>query len=548
MTGQTVGIDFGTSTTLVAVCEAGGEPRVLPLGRATPWLPSVAGLSDDGSLVVGEEALRLALRRQVRSIKASVTGGAATVTVDGIEIEAKTVMKAVLAEALRRAVQAQPSLLNSSRVFLGCPALWTGTERRLLADVAYELGLDVDVADIIDEPVAAGLHSVHSRWLQGTNLLSGRTVVFDAGGGTLDVAFLDVAHGQIDDFTVLSAEGIPISGDAVDSAVTAHLLDRLQTDRDLETAHMLLRLRATELKEALSAVTERTMALGSPFDLMVSLTRPKLEELFSPQMERSAKLVISAVRGSLLRTVQVPSPTEIRATRWDQLADPVLHVILVGGLSQMPIIATRLRSIFKNASVGVVERPQESVVLGLAMGDRLNRLNLPRPPVNFVVDFGFETGASGRALAEWEQANKYVYRAFSPLYQWHQLILGETHLRHTRALPYPPGQVGTLDCTIRCEGSDRAKTPLRFRVSGHDVGSGAGIRISHSKQVPATFSLFTNGDLLVTGSKGEQFKARVERWPNLRGPNHDYQREIELTDRSSGEYPSRLAMDDWRFQ
>ena len=157
MKQHSVGIDFGTSTTLIAVSDDSGDARIIPIGQTTPWMPSVAALDSTGALVVGEAALAVDPRRQIRSIKARVTQGDTAVEVDGVHLDARSVMIAILGEALRRAEAAMPGAIRNLRqVYLGCPALWNGAQRRLLADVAHELGLPVDVADIIDEPVEIG--------------------------------------------------------------------------------------------------------------------------------------------------------------------------------------------------------------------------------------------------------------------------------------------------------------------------------------------------------------------------------------------------------
>jgi len=510
-------------------------------------------LDPGGQLVVGEAALALDLRMQIRSIKAAVTAGRDSVMVDGQSLDARMVMKALLSEAIGRAERAMPNLRNTSKIFLGCPALWDGTQRRLLADVVHELGIDVDVADIIDEPVAAGLHSLLSRVLKGGVAPSGKTVVFDAGGGTLDVAYLDVARDKVDDFTVLSAEGIAVSGDALDESIAEHLAPRISDIEDRQKAALLLVARSRELKEGLTRDKSRTVALGGGFDVQLQLNRTQLEELFEPQLAKSVSLTQSAVRGSLLREHQTPSPDAIRRHDWKDLARPIRHVVLVGGLSQMPVIRSRLAEVFPEATVTLADSPQESVALGLAMGGRLNRLNLPRPPVSFVVEFGPPELIKQHKLEQWAQTHRYVYNAFSPLYFWEQVIRGETRLGYSRELPFPDGVSSELEITIRGESPDRSREPLELRIKQTnttellDSGVARGVTTGHSWNRKARFTLYTNGDLVINGSKGEIFKFRVQRWPILRGKGHDYSREIMLEHVSTEPWGSKLRYDDWRF-
>lgn len=556
MEQHAVGIDFGTSTTLIAVSDHAGEARVIPIGETTTWMPSVAALDPSGSLVVGEAALAVDPRRQIRSIKARLTQGEIMIEVDGVQLEARVVMKAILGEALRRAEVAVPGAIrHTSQVFLGCPALWTGAQRRLLADVVHELGLLVDVADIIDEPVAAGLNAVHSSLLKGQLRLEGRVVIFDAGGGTLDVAYLDVQRHPEEEFTVLSADGIPISGDAVDERVANRLSPALARLDDRSLAEALLRLRARELKEALSHDERRSIVLGGGYDVLLEMSRVELEDVFGPQLGQSVGATRSTVRGAEIRSAQAPSPAEIRAVPWTEVARPVSHVVLVGGLSQMPVIADRMRQEFTSATVSLVDSPQESVALGLALGSRLNRLNLPRPPVSFIVEFGPRDVIESLGLQQWAIGNREIYNAFTPLYRWSDIQIGRSPLGFRYEIPFPPGVNRSLRIRIRCEAPTRERTPLRLRFrqmnddSILDEGDDEWIEVSHDAHRPARFSLYVNGDLVVTGSNGETWECRVDKWPVLRGLLHDgeEERRLEVSLRQRKPYGSSLEVDDWRY-
>jgi hypothetical protein len=542
---RVVGIDFGTSTTLIGDRARAGRPRPIPIGADTAWLPSVIGVNDAGNLVVGEEALALRANRMLRSIKSRITLGETTVDVAGHSVDVRTGVLALLREARDRANRIEPRLMTDAKVFLGCPALWTGTERRILADVAQEVGFDVDVADVIDEPVAAGLAWVHDRWATAAERPSGQVLVFDAGGGTLDVALLDVKGRETPEITVLSAEGVSQSGDAVDALIRTALQPAIKDLDEYELAFSLLGLRSTTIKERLSEDESTVLALGGDYRTQLSYTRAELEAVFEPQLNSAARLVGSVVRGRRLRELFPPSPSEIRQQEWRDASTDVRHVVLAGGLSRVPVIAARLQELFPDASIERLDAPQEAIVRGLAMGDELFRLNLPRPAFNFCVTYrGPGNQPLPNHVTDWAKENRVLYPAYSPLYAWWHVASGQTHLGFKVELPWPPNFKGTLEATIFCEAPNRERTRFAFRVGNRTA---PGISVFHEHRQPARFSLSTNGMLSLSGSRHEQVRARIKEWPAIRGSNHDYTREIELLE-TDQLIASQLRHDDWRFQ
>ena len=238
---KTVGIDFGTSTTLIAERRSESTPRVLPIGETTSWMPSLLGVDDSGQLIAGEAAARLGPRKVVASIKSALTNGLDEVDTPAGVIDVREGVATLLRSAIDRARQVDAHVFDDAEIFLGCPALWTGHERKLLVEVAHEVGLEVDIGQIVDEPVAAGLHWVNSQWLQDGSRPTGKSVVFDAGGGTLDVSYLDVAGFERPEMTVLSAEGRAESGDALDHSLFSTLEKNFPDTVDDELFRLLLR-------------------------------------------------------------------------------------------------------------------------------------------------------------------------------------------------------------------------------------------------------------------------------------------------------------------
>lgn len=301
---------------------------------------------------------------------------------------------------------------------------------------------------------------------------------------------------------------------------------------------------ARDLKEQLSSVDMASARLPAPFDTDLKLTRNDLEEIFKDQLSRARSLTKSALGGSLLRVAQPLSPVEIRTKlkEWTALAAEVDHVALVGGLAHIPIVRSSLEEMFPRSQVVLVDRPQESVARGLTYGDRLDELNLPRPPIDFYVTIK-NSESSGSSSSEDQQL---LYRAFSPLYTPAELSLGKDKLGWEREVWVPAEVRGRSEVTIRCVMPTRKRETLTLRFNNNGTTqTGTGISLWHSGSGPIRFKLYTNGEFVVTSS-GNRVMARIDRWPTLRGAGHNYQREIELM--SVGyDGPSQLAQDDWRF-
>jgi molecular chaperone DnaK len=266
----TVGIDFGTSTSLIA-----SQRGVVPIGDSEAWLPSLAGMDDAGALVVGDEATNLPEEQVVRSIKRSITDGRDYVRVDipGAirDVRADDLITAILRETVHRAEAKSPTLLVQADLRLGCPAMWNGRQRRRLLEVAERAGLSVGLASLVDEPVAAGI-----AWLAGRAAKKSgpsgplRVVVFDIGGGTLDIAVLDVRGLHHRDVSVLAAIGVPEAGDTLDDTIAEDLdyaLTAAGVDIDTlsrpERARKLLHDYARDAKVGLSSESRVAVSADS---------------------------------------------------------------------------------------------------------------------------------------------------------------------------------------------------------------------------------------------------------------------------------------------
>jgi molecular chaperone DnaK (HSP70) len=497
----TAGVDFGTATTLVS----SHPDAVLPLGQVTNWLPSLVHV-DGSALRVGEAAESVSPDLVLRSVKRAITDRTETFTIDGpggpVEVRADDAIAAVLAEAVARARRAGLVLTGSAPVRLGCPAMWDGGQRRRLLDIARRVGLPAAEAALIDEPVAAGVAWLTYRYLAHGERPTGRLLVFDMGGGTLDVAVLSVVGGPRPEIAVQACLGVSMAGDALDAAIARDLvLELARHEVDIshdvrpDLAWALLERAAREAKVRLTHVEEHPVVLPPQlrYPHVLRYRREQLEAAFDSQLDGAENLVISALRAARLAD-EPATATQLRALSRAELAAGVDFVLLVGGMSRIPYLARRLTAFFPHATVcddaGVA--PEEAVVAGLCDPAGYDRIRLHRPGFDFVLDTSF-----GRAG---------LYEAYTPLYEPWQVYSGLSALGYERWVR-PPDVPGHGFGTLRAVTGDGES--LRLRLDGQVV-DGLPIRLGPSG---ITFGLTCDGRLDVVDGHGEALALRADGWP-----------------------------------
>ncbi|MFG2099907.1 Hsp70 family protein [Micromonospora echinaurantiaca] len=515
--GHAVGVDFGTSTSLVAM-RAGRRPvEIAPLGRTTRWFPSLAGYRGE-TLLVGEDADTLPSDQVIRSIKRAITDNEETVSLPGPDgpriVSADEVMVAVLAEIGDRAARAGEPLTSDRELRLGCPAMWEGAQRQRLLDLAAKAGLPVEDASLVDEPIAAGIAWVTHRFLAYGERPAGRLLVFDMGGGTLDIAVLDVVGGAHPEVSVLTALGTAYAGDMLDQAITRDLLKDLggrgfdlEAVRQPELLRVLVLRAARDAKVNLSRLPEHRIVLPSrgigPVPIL-TYSREQLEEAFRPQMDAAEQLVWAALRAARLTERGNRSPSDLRAMGPAELSPDIDYVLLAGGMSRIPYVERRIGALFPNAQVfddaGV--QPDEAIVAGLADTAGYERLNLHRPGFDFVV--------------EWDEGGQLrqetLYAAYTPFYEPWQVLSGQFDLgyeRHGRDFPGP--QHGTGRLRVRATTGE----PLGLKFDGQVMD---GVRLTFGRNMG--FKLYCDGRITIRHGSGQRVRMRVDRWPVIRGRDH----------------------------
>ena len=348
---KAVGIDLGTTNSVVAVLEA-GEPIVIPNSEGARTTPSVVAFSKSGEVLVGEVAKRQAITnhdRTFRSIKRFMGQNWHSEDIDGKkytpqEISARTLMK------LKRDAEAYLGDTVTQAV-ITVPAYFDDAQRTATKEAGQIAGLEV--LRIINEPTAAALAYGLDKGSQEETVL-----VFDLGGGTFDVSVLEIGDGV---FEVKSTHGdTHLGGDDWDQRVMDWLVTQFKSAHgvDLSKDRMAIqRLKeaAEKAKIELSQVPQTQINLpfitateNGPLHLDESLTRAKFQEMTADLLERCRKPFEHAITDAGLTKGQIQ------------------HVILVGGSTRMPAVQELVQS-FTGKEPNRTVNPDEVVAIGAAV-------------------------------------------------------------------------------------------------------------------------------------------------------------------------------------
>ena len=517
MSEFTLGLDFGTSTTLVAL--PGLEPRVFPIGKeaGNTWLPSVISIDDSSDWMVGEDADKGAIANQFRSPKSAITHNQKILrNANGVEISADEAIKQIITEVSNRCNE--NGLKNFSNVRLSCPAMWTGAQRKRLIKLVNEAGFVSDIDNVLDEPISASIAWWWSRFSKGLKIdQKKRAVIFDLGGGTLDVAVVDIyPRPGMPEMTILSARGIAVAGDELDKALAKHLTGRLleeykfdvksQTEQAL--VEVAIRLAARECKEILSTVDETTFHVDPRIAKvpMLKILRVELNDVYSQQMQLAINCVDAALREARMKAGDNLSGPEIARISLNELGAEIDFIVLAGGMSQIPKVAEDLQTLMPKAQIEfATSDPRTStsaIVLGVANQNEFADLNIHRPNFDFVFSYKDRTGMEHR---------KVVYPAFTPLYSPEQVMRGDDLLGFSidwKPEVFPLG--GKVYLSIETIGG--RKVTLR----NHDSSEDLELEFEADKFEGIRMKIYANGKIIINDRSGRTFIARVREWPHIR--------------------------------
>jgi molecular chaperone DnaK (HSP70) len=423
------------------------------------------------------------------------------------DVDADRVITAMLAAVSERAARAGLALdRRITQVRLGCPAMWDGTQRRRLLTLPDRAGLPVGEGSLVDEPVAAGLAWLAHRYLGFGERPTGRLLVVDIGGGTLDIAVLTVHGGPMPEVTVEASLGLATAGDTLDTAMARDLAD-VMVDHGIdperhpqpELAWALLERAARETKVRLSTVTEHPVVLPRilGYPNVIRYLREDLEEALASQLDGAENLAVAALRAA--RGARGMDPASLRSMSRADLAADLDFVLLAGGMSRIPAVAARFAAFMPHARhfVDAGVPPEEAVVAGLAAAGH-ERISLNRPGFDLVLDWDRGRNRIG------------VYDAYTPLFEPWQLYSGYSDLRYERRL-LPPDVPSTGEGVLRAVAAGGVAVPLTL-----DGRAQPGLPVRFG---PGEIVVQVGGDgrLGVVDGIGTETLVRVERWPAANG-------------------------------
>ena len=353
---KSIGIDLGTSNSAASVL-VGGKPTTIPSAEGASQygksFPSYVAFTDDGQMLVGEPARRQAVtnpENTISAIKRSM-GTDHKVTVNGKQYSPQEISAFILQKIKKDAETFLGEPIEKAVITV--PAYFDDNQRTATKDAGTIAGLDV--VRLVNEPTAASLaYGLDKSEEDDMNIM-----VYDLGGGTLDVTIMEFGGGV---FEVRSTSGdTQLGGTDMDNVLIKYLADEFKAKEgidlmDNDQAVQRLREAAEKAKIELSTTTTTEVNLpfiamgadGSPKNLIISLTRAKLEELVDSIVEKSGKPMQQALDDAKMSKSEIDK------------------IILVGGPTRMPIVQK-----FVEKFIGKpVERgidPMECVSMGAAI-------------------------------------------------------------------------------------------------------------------------------------------------------------------------------------
>lgn len=360
MPGKIVGIDLGTTNSVVSIVE-GGEPIVIPSAEGDYLFPSVVGFSKTGERLVGSVAKRQAVSnpdRTVISVKRFM-GTDKKIQIDDKQYTPQEV-SAMILQKIKADAEAYLNFPVEKAV-ITVPAYFSDSERQATKDAGTIAGLEV--LRIINEPTAScmayGLNKDKEDQMQSSDSSETETIlVWDLGGGTFDVSIVEVGGGLVE--VKATAGNSHLGGDDWDQRVMDWLVEEFKSQHNIDLHAD--RLAMQRLKEAsenakIKLSTDTATRINLPFiaadatgpkHLDVELTRVKFQELTADLVEKCEEPAQRALSDSGLNVHQINK------------------VLLVGGSTRMPAVQDKVRSLFNREPSREID-PDKVVAMGAAI-------------------------------------------------------------------------------------------------------------------------------------------------------------------------------------
>ena len=350
---RAVGIDLGTTNSVVAVLE-GGEPTVIANSEGSRTTPSVVAFSRNGEVLVGQSAKNQAVTnvdRTLRSVKRHIGTGWTTADIDGKKYSAQEISARVLQKLKRDA----ESYLGEEIVdaVITVPAYFEDAQRQATKEAGQIAGLNV--LRIVNEPTAAALAYGLDKGDKEQTIL-----VFDLGGGTFDVSLLEIGEGVVE---VKATNGDNhLGGDDWDERVISWLVDKFRGSNGIDLtkdkmAMQRLREAAEKAKIELSSQSTTTINLPyitvdadkNPLFLDETLSRAEFQRITSDLLERTRAPFNQVIKDAGISVGQID------------------HVVMVGGSTRMPAVTELVKELTGGKEPNKGVNPDEVVAVGAAL-------------------------------------------------------------------------------------------------------------------------------------------------------------------------------------
>ncbi|MCZ9307693.1 molecular chaperone DnaK [Corynebacterium curieae] len=349
--GRAVGIDLGTTNSVVSVLE-GGESTVIANSEGSRTTPSVVAFAKNGEILVGQSAKNQAVTnvdRTIRSVKRHI-GTDWKINIDdkdytSQEISARTLMK------LKRDAESYLGEDVTDAV-ITVPAYFEDAQRQATKEAGQIAGLNV--LRIVNEPTAAALAYGLEKGEQEQTIL-----VFDLGGGTFDVSLLEIGDGVVE--VMATAGDNELGGDDWDQRIVDWLVDRFKTSQGVDLTkdkRAVQRLREAAEKAKIELSSSQQANINLPYITVDSDKNPLFLD------ETLTRTEFQKITQDLLDRTKAPFNQVIKDA--DLSVGDIDHVVLVGGSTRMPAVSDLVKELTgKDANKGV--NPDEVVAVGAAL-------------------------------------------------------------------------------------------------------------------------------------------------------------------------------------
>ena len=348
---RAVGIDLGTTNSVVAVLE-GGEPTVIANAEGSRTTPSVVAFAKNGEVIVGQAAKNQAVTnvdRTIRSVKREM-GTNWSVDIDGKAYTPQEISARILQKLKRDAETYLGETITDAVITV--PAYFEDAQRQATKEAGEVAGLNV--LRIVNEPTAAALAYGLDKGETEQTIL-----VFDLGGGTFDVSLLEIGEGVIE--VKATAGDNHLGGDDWDQKVVEHLVKQFNVANGIDLskdklAMQRLREAAEKAKIELSGAQSTNVNLpyitagaDGPLHLDVTITRAEFQRMTQDLLDRTKAPFNQAIRDAGIKVAEID------------------HVVMVGGSTRMPAVTDVVRELTGGKEPNKGVNPDEVVAVGAAL-------------------------------------------------------------------------------------------------------------------------------------------------------------------------------------